>query len=142
MIKSVRWKELFVGALLSFTLLLPWTEFFQQDPYTKVEVLSVKPVDNAVIVTANFRKNECVFQRLEVFGQDLGQTYVLQWANVVIGDGEDRGPRYDRVAGDQTLRLKVYTGGKNYDTLEIRTRHLCGDKTVDKVFAVIDLRNP
>ena len=57
--------------------------------------------------------------------------------NVAVGAEEDYGPNYDRTKGDQTLRIRVKTNSVDYDKLEIRTRHNCNGKTVDKVFATI-----
>ncbi len=136
---KIHYKELVIGAILSTAFFLPWAKLLAAKPYTNVEVVSVVTDSDSITVTANFRKNECTFQRLEVFGTDLGLTYNLPWANVPVSEEEDRGTRYDRAAGDHTLRLDVETGGKVYDRIEIRTRHLCGDEVVDKVFATIEV---
>lgn len=139
MIRKLHLKDFFIGALLSTLLLLPWANLLEARPYTKVEVVSVTVEDDHILVIANFRKNECVFKRLEVFGEDLGQTYRLQWSNAGVAIEEDLGPNYDRLAGDQTLRLRVQTDGQPYDRIEIRTRHECDGVIVDKVFKVIEV---
>ncbi len=134
---KVHYKELVVGAILSTAIFLPWAKLLEARPYTNVEVVSVETDSDSITIAANFRKNECTFQRLEVFGTDLGLTYHLPWTNTPVPEEDDYGTSYDRTAGDHTLRLHIETGGKVYDSIEIRTRHLCGDEVVDKVFATI-----
>jgi len=141
MMKKVRWKEMATGVVLGTVFMSPWSSLFEVRPYTNVQLVSVAKADTSVTITANFRKTDCSFQRLEVFGQDLGQTYVLDWENVVVGDEADRGPNYDRAAGDHTLRIKVKLPDTSYDKIEIRTRHLCGGAKVDKVFVTVDSKD-
>ena len=135
--KKFKWKELVVGMALGGLFFFPWSSLLEVDPYSNVDVISVSPEEDAAVITANFRKNECTFNRLEVFGYVFGEVQVLTWGNVVVGTEEDFGPHYDRSKGDQTLRIKVYTKGVDYDKIEIRTRHTCSGKTLDKVFATI-----
>ena len=54
---------------------------------------------------------------------------------------DGRGQQHDREAGTQTLNIEIRMRGVEYDTIEIRTRHLCGvdDVIVDRVFAAIDV---
>lgn len=137
--KTFRWKELVVGLVLGGLFFFPWGSLLEADPYSNVDVVSVSPVEGAVVITANFRKNECTFNRLEVFGSVFGELQVLTWENVVVGAEDDYGPNYDRSKGDQTLRIKVHTKGVSYDKIEIRTRHTCSGKTLDKVFSTIHI---
>jgi len=135
--KRFKWKELVVGLTLGGLLFSPWGSLLGADPYSDVDVVLVSPEGDGVVITANFRKNECVFSRLEVFGYVFDELQILTWENVVVGSEEDYGPNYDRTNGGQTLRIRVKTNGVDYDKLEIRTRHDCNGKTVDKVFATI-----
>jgi hypothetical protein len=135
---KVHYKELVVGAVVASLLVFPWHTLFEQQPYTDVTVTSVQETKEYVIVRANFYKSACVFNRLEVIGTDLGETYRLEWENASdSGNGDDES--YDRAVGRQTLSIKILTKGNPFDQFEIRTRHLCDDgKTVDRVFARID----
>jgi hypothetical protein len=133
---KIHFKELAVGAAVASLLVFPWSTLFEPQPYKDVEIVSVMEVADYVIVKANFYKNECVFNRLEVIGTDLGQTYRLDWENA---DNNDHDEGYDRAVGKQTLRIKIFTNGNPYDQFEIRTRHVCEDgKVIDGVFATID----
>ena len=137
MMKKVRWKEMVTGVVLGTVFMSPWSSLFEVRPYTDVQLVSVAKTDTAVTITANFRKTDCSFQRLEVFGYDLGQTYALDWENVVVRDEVDRGFSYDRVEGGHTLRIKVKLPDTSYDKIEIRTRHLCDGAKIDKVFVTV-----
>ena len=133
---KVHYKELAVGAAVASLLVFPWSTLFEQKPYKDVEIVSVMEVADYVIVKANFYKNGCTFNRFEVIGVDLGQTYRLDWENA---DNNDHDEGYDRAAGNQTLRIKILTNGNPYDQFEIRTRHICdGGKVIDGVFATIE----
>lgn len=72
--KKVRWKEMVTGVVLGTVFMSPWSSLFEVRPYTDVQLVSVAKADTAVTITANFRKTDCSFQRLEVFGYDLGKT--------------------------------------------------------------------
>lgn len=141
MMKKVRWKEMTAGVVLGTVFMSPWSSLFEVRPYTNVQLVSVAKTDTSVTLTANFRKTDCSFQRLEVFGFDLGQTYVLNWENVIVREEEDHGPEYDRSNGGQTLRIKVKIPGVGYDKIEIRTRHLCDGAKVDKIFITVDSKD-
>ena len=133
---KVHFKELAVGAAVASLLVFPWSTLFEQKPYKDVEIVSVMEVADYVIVKANFYKSECVFNRLEVVGTDLGETHRLEWENAdANGNGED----YDRAVGKQTLGIKILTNGNPFDQFEIRTRHICDDgEVIDGVFATIE----
>jgi len=132
-----KWRELVAGLTLGGLLFFPWGALLEVDPYSDVDIVSVSLEEDGVVITANFRKNECAFKRLEVFGYVFGELQIITWENVAVGAEEDYGPNYDRTKGDQTLRIRVKTNGVDYDKLEIRTRHNCNGKNVDKVFATI-----
>ena len=138
-VDSVRWREFMMGITLGMLFLLPWSSFFGSAPYTNVEVTQVEVIGTEVLVTSNFTKSECTFKRLEVFGTDFGETYNLGWSNQPVPGEADKGTTYDRAVGHQTLRISVETGGRAFDTIEIRTRHDCSGSTVDKVFTTINL---
>ena len=136
--KCIRWQEFVTGLVLGALILVPWSSLLEERPYRRVEVVSVLTEGDSVTVTANFLKNECTFNRLEVFGFIFGEVEMLSWENVTIGLETDLGLQYDRTQGDQTLRIKIDTRGEAYDKIEIRTRHNpCGGKAVDRVFATI-----
>ena len=138
-VDRVRWREFVMGLTLGAVFLLPWAHLFGSTPYTNVEVTQVEVIGTEVLVTSNFTKTECTFKRLEVFGTDFGETYNLGWSNQPVSDEADKGTTYDRSAGPQTLRISVETGGRTFDTIEIRTRHDCNGTTTDKVFATLNL---
>lgn len=110
--------------------LFPW------QPYTGVSVISIERSGYHIKFAANFKKNECRFERLAVVGVVAGATQMLPWADL---DGLPE--QYDREAGSQTINIEIKTRGVEYDTIEIRTRHLCGpdDTVVDRIFASIDI---
>ena len=105
-------------------------------PYTDVVVNEVVTTDNGYFIYAEFNKTDCTFRRLEVFGNNTGQLVYLPWVTLDNSPSEN----YDRSVGEQHLPIEVYTEGRAYDQIEIRTRHLCGDILVDKVFAKIDIK--
>ena len=102
-------------------------------PYKDVVVTEVERTDLGYVVHANFIKTECTFKRLEVFGSNTGVPVYLRWSSL---DGSPT-TVYDRSIGKQHLIVLVITAGADYDTLEIRTRHDCEGKLVDKTFATI-----
>ena len=102
-------------------------------PYKDVVVTEVERTDDGYVVHASFIKTECTFKRLEVFGSNTGVPVYLRWSSL---DGSPT-TVYDRSIGKQHLIVLVITSGADYDTLEIRTRHDCGGKLVDKIFATI-----
>ena len=131
---KIHYKELIVGALAASALLFPWHDWLEPKPYKDVAIVSVvKDSDYSFVVTANFVKVGCTYKRLEVAGISLAKTTTtLTWQDL---DQVDTG---DRSTGSQTLSIRVLTGGDQYDKFEIRTRHDCNGKTVDKVFATLE----
>ena len=125
------------GLLLGlFFTLATQTAFWalsEPQPYKDVVVTEVERTDDGYVVHANFIKTECTFKRLEVFGINTGVHIYLKWSALDGSPATD----YDRSIGKQHLIILVITTDADYDTLEIRTRHDCGGKLVDKVFATI-----
>lgn len=110
--------------------LFPW------QPYSDVRVVHVSRDGFHIRFMANFVKDGCRFERLAVVGIVAGVTQTLPWSDL---DGLP--PDHDREAGTQTIHLEIRMRGVEYDTIEVRTRHLCGAdaEIVDRVFAVIDV---
>ena len=109
----------------------------EPDPYSNVEVQSVERVDEGYMVTATFTKNACEFRRLEVFGTTTQTLELLDWQSAEVDP--TKGKEYDRSAGFQVLVLIAEAKHDRYTGLEIRTRHKCGEDTVDKLFASVNL---
>lgn len=100
-------------------------------PYRSVSTNYIQWEDkNTIIVSANFIKNgRTTFDSLKVYGESF-----LEWENL---DWKDiNTPLGDRLAGNQTLKIKVGSEKDKYTKYEIRTRHICDkdDKKIDKVF--------
>ena len=126
MIKS---KSMFAGLILS-ALSLGLTAYltgsFQPVPYGHVEIKEVRETENNVLFVANFIKVKCSFEKLQVQGETLGVWQVIQWAS------DDRG---DRLAGKETLSISFIASPDQFDRIQIKTRHDCDGKKVDKIFA-------
>lgn len=115
-----------VGLLLAYPI---WGEVLKPEPYGSVKILTVEPRGEQVFFEANFEKKDCSFQALDVVGLYLGRWVPLNWSDTTGGD------QGDRTAGGNTLSLLIQTEGLQYDTIEIRTRHICGGTKVDKTFS-------
>ena len=107
------------------------------NPYTNVVLQSVDRVDDGYLITATFTKTECEFKRLEVFGTTTQTLELLDWQSAEVDPTV--GKQYDRSAGFQVLVLIAEAEHDRYTGLEIRTRHECSGKTVDKLFTTITL---
>lgn len=112
--------------------LLP--RLFEPSPYRNVDVVTVEERGTHIRIVANFEKTACTFRRLTVVGFVADATDILSWR-----DGFGLPPDFDRETGTQTLDIEVMPRHREYDWLEIRTRHDCDGQTVDRVFAHIDL---
>lgn len=132
-----------VGLWLAIALQLPLKEwFFPTQPYTNVKILTQEVVNNTFHVKATFFKNECKFQFMKFYGQQIGEEDV--WEALPYFDRDV--PEGDRVQGWHTMDIDVPLINK-YSTIELRTRHECmsieGDKTiietVDKIFYSFDI---
>tara|TARA_R110000744_G_scaffold376347_1_gene490541 strand:+ start:919 stop:1365 length:447 start_codon:yes stop_codon:yes gene_type:complete len=137
-----RIKDASVGAFIAILLMTPWflTTILTDTPYSNVKVIKEEVTEDSLTLVATFNKDACEFRRLEVIGYDLGVTYVLPWTTITEGGERQYGENYDRAVGEQTLRILVDLSDRSYDKLEIRTRHLCGDILVDKVFTTVVLK--
>lgn len=133
MSKDLLWGLLF-GALFLAVSQVVFHYIEGPVPYTDVHVESLERTDAGYIVDAHFLKTDCTFVRLEAFGINTGVPLYLDWV------AEDGSPArdYDRSLGFQRLVILVKDGGKDYETIELRTRHDCDGVFVDKVFATIN----
>lgn len=141
-----------IGATLSLLLIvLPvgyYNGYFKEPlpvPYTVQEV-DFGVSDDIIFITAGFNipNEDCEFRTLDVFGNYLGEWFLVDWVDFEREEGQG-----DRVTGDHTLRVAA-TLDQVYDYLEIRTRHECivdnpetediiEKEMIGKVFARIDL---
>jgi len=104
------------------------------DPYKNVRVISIDRTPAGIEFFATFEKTECRFKALELVAGSFGETSFLPWRDL---DGLP--PDYDRSAGAHTMRIAFDFGAIDPDWIEIRTRHDCAGKKVDKVFYRIEL---
>ena len=101
-------------------------------PYKDVFIREQRMVDDSLWVTATFIKTDCVRDRVNIIGYDLGETLPLPW--------ETRDPpQDDALLGFQTRRF-VIGNVVGLDQVQIRVRHKCGDQVVDSTFAALDPR--
>ena len=126
---------LFLGSLFTIIFQVGLVYLEGPVPYRNVVVEDVQEVDEGYIVTANFVKTDCTFQRLEVFGVNTGVPIYLVWQPLDGSPSTD----YDRSIGRQHMKILANKQGWTFDTLEIRTRHDCDGVIVDRVFASIRL---
>ena len=121
---------------LLFTTIIQGFLWLASDPspYKDVVVESVERTEDGYIVSANFIKAQCEFKRLEVFGLNTGVPIYLKWKALDGSPATD----YDRSIGKQHMVILAITADRDYDTIEIRTRHDCNGELVDKVFATIN----
>lgn len=122
---------------LAFSILIligAWAfHTWEPTPYRDVELRSYEATPRTLRFVATFEKTACEFQKLTVVGSDAGETELLNWQDL---DGS--GPDVDRIRGRQTLRLEVALKRRGYDWVEVRTRHDCEGRKVDKVFIRFD----
>lgn len=101
-------------------------------PYRGVDVRKAERVGSEVHFVANFTKTNCKFQRLRVVASIADETRFLAWRDLdKLPENEDRGQ------GRQTLRIGI-NALPGFDWIEIRTRHDCDGKKVDRVFHRIE----
>jgi hypothetical protein len=123
-----------IGLLLLNLAFILRPEFLEPSPYSDVDLVAVTSDGQTLRIDANFYKTGCTFVRLTVVGFVAGATDILQWR-----DGHGLPPDFDRDPGSQSLSLAVALKGQRYDWVEIRTRHDCDGRSVDRVFARIRL---
>jgi len=129
------WHIAIIATVLSAAVQFGYYLVSDPVPYKDVVITSVERTDEGYVVAASFIKSECKFKRLEVFGINTGVPVYLEWKALDGSPATD----YDRSIGKQYLMILAITSGKDHHTLEIRTRHDCDGKLVDKIFAKIDL---
>lgn len=138
-----RTKDLVLGALVGLFLSIPIlykNGYFLPIPYSYVELVEEKRLENELLLSFNFEKNACVFEDVRVFGQYLGRWTLLDHRWFEEEDGTYRffaEGQGDRLKGSQTVNLAVLVKKTSYTKIEIRTRHICDGKVVDRVFATI-----
>jgi hypothetical protein len=115
-----------VMTILSITGTAYYTGSFQPVPYGHVEIREVRETGKNVLFVANFIKVKCTFDRLQVQGETLGVWQVIPWVS------DDRG---DRLAGKETLSISFKASPSEFDRIQIKTRHDCNGRKVDKIFA-------
>lgn len=128
-----------IGAAIALLLVFnaaAWyaPNLFEPEPYSQVEIKSIQKEFGRIDFIADFVKDGCEFVRLDVVGFAAGSTTPLKWT-----DGFGLPPDHDREAGTQTLNISWYPEGVAYQWYEVRTRHNCEGKIVDKIFAHIDM---
>lgn len=132
-----------VGLWLGIILNFPYKDvFYPTEPYSDVTVKFSNIIDDTYFITASFIKNECKFKKLEIFGHSNTEEEwtFLPYENLPGPTGE--AVEGDRVAGEHTLRLSAALDGRDYDKIQIRTRHDCSTtknnvttiEAVDRVF--------
>lgn len=129
--------QTFFGFLCGMTIagvlmacLALYRAYSQPIPYRDVEIVEQWIEDGWLNITATFIKTDCKFVKLVPVGFGLGVTYVLDWRDRV-------GLQGDRLRGMTTLRIAMSPLDR-IDYIDLRTRHDCGGRTVDKVFARLD----
>ena len=130
---NVLW-GLLLGAFFTIATQVAFWALSAPSPYKGVVVESVERTEDGYIVSANFIKTQCEFRRLEVFGVNTGVPIYLKWKALDGSPATD----YDRSIGKQHMVILAITADRDYDTIEIRTRHDCNGELVDKVFATIN----
>lgn len=106
---------------------------FEPSPYRDVELTRYAIEGRELQIVANFTKTDCQFERLRVVAAAAGETEFLKWRDL---DGLPND--HDRSAGRQTLRIAIKLERDGYDWIEVRTRHNCDGRQVDRVFLHLD----
>lgn len=122
------------GFIVSAVVILAVYGIPTPKPYTDVDLLSYEVVGGKADIQVVFTKNKCVYIDLVVVGDYLGEPEYLLWETV------GNQPEGDRIKGKQKLHLSVDLNGQEFDYIDIRTRHQCANKFVDKTLIRIDLR--
>lgn len=134
------WRAFLVAFLILLNIgfwyrdvLFPW------QPYSNVNVTSIVRSGDTIIFRANFDKDGCRFDRLVAVGILADATTILRWTDI---DGLP--DNYDRELGSQSLNIQIKLRGVQYDWIELRTRHYCGEdpEPVDRLFAVFHPPEP
>jgi hypothetical protein len=133
-------KPFYLGFILgAFLLGLPYlvvTDYFKGEPYEVTKVTyNVNNVSGGTIeLRASFIKKDCEFLKLAVFGEYLGEWFIIPWKDI-----DHIGENTDRLVGGQTLRISIGPLDYTFSSIEVRTRHDCNGEKVDKVFTRLEL---
>lgn len=128
-----RW--LWAGAMTGAVAMSVLPRILEPSPYWDVKLIDTYQDGPFRYITASFEKGNCERKDVVFLGLRLGLQQKLQW---VADDGFDN--QEDRTEGFQVLSGKLLTGDVTYEAFEIRTRHLCDGKRVDKVFLHISTK--
>jgi len=106
-------------------------------PYHSVEVVSLEQVDGTTLeLVATYYKTTapCRPVQFVAFGLSLGPPQALAHTPI-------RGPGQgmERTAGWQTLRWQIATDEVHYHTVEVRTRHECSGRPVNRIMLSIPI---
>lgn len=127
----------FLGAFLATIILVAGfytgRYFLTPIPYRDVFIVEQWPEgDGWLHVTATFIKTDCEFNKLAAIGHNFGETFALSWRDREV-------PAGDRLRGVQALRINI-ADYSTVDSIELRTRHICDGRPVDRTFAWLDPR--
>jgi len=106
-------------------------QLLKPKPYTQVVPHKIKwSPDGTLHLQYSFVKNQgCQLVRFSVVGIDTLSKYLDYTDNDGLhGD-------FDRDAGKQSIDITVYT--QDFNDIELRTIHQCGDERVSRVFAKV-----
>lgn len=104
-------------------------------PYWDVELVETRQEGGWRYLTVNFVKGDCERKSVAFVGLRLGlwDDLTSTWEPLDGVAGE-----VDRIEGAHTLSGRLYTGATEYERFEIRTRHICGEKRVDRTVIAIE----
>lgn len=130
-----RARDFAIGAIVSLSIMIPvmvQNGYFEPSPYSRVSLERVAIQGDQITIFAVFLKDDqCEFDALETVAYRLGLPETVPWVDLLPG------ARVDRLEGENTLAITVTADPDEYESLEIRTRHICGGQKVDKVFLTL-----
>ena len=127
-----------IGFVLGLTLIaVPYMDskgVFDPIPY-RVTSSQWEREGSYIKYRATFVKDQCTFNRMVVRGVyfDHLDPAPLRWRDI-------HGEQGDRLGGEHTIVLLIGPLHTDYEQIEIRTRHICDGRNVDRVFDRIDLQ--
>lgn len=131
------WMSLWIGSFFFVGVVTSeaWRAYtaIEPEPYEHVWILRSERVGDILRVQAPFQKLGCDKLLFVVLGYDKSLPRFLPYADM---DGLP--PEHDRTKGSQFLQLEIQLDALPVDLVEIRTRHKCGGKLVDRVFAILN----
>lgn len=127
-------------SLLLALAAIPWaverSGLFEPRPYSDVTLISAERDGPTLHVVAGYTRedDDCEYVNAVAIGIAFGEATALEWTPY-------RGPNITEVRepGRQRLDWDIHVNGWVFDTVEIRTRHLCGGERVDRTMLVIDM---